>query len=305
MRRFHHDDLPMTESDMHARVLSVLKLFCGFRVLLALGLTLPALPARADNFYAATPARAAQAPGTLLKAQPIALPPLFRAQAWRILYTKRDYAGRPLVASDMVIASTVQAATGRPQNIIVWAHPTCWHCLWPRPRLRPTPLQSILGVKELIGAGKIMVATDYPGLGTQGPIGCLIGKGQAFAVLEPVRATARLPRLKVSRDHAIFGFSQGSHAAFFAVREAPSYMPKFTLKAAAAIAPPTDLLRLFSYNVGTIEGKILHSCTLQSWAIKYGLSLRDILRDRAIATAWAINKTCVDDHGGSIDAFKL
>jgi hypothetical protein len=82
-------------------------------------------------------------------------------------------------------------------------------------------------------------------------------------------------------------------------------MPKFALKAAAAIAPPTDLLRLFSYNVGTIEGKILHSCTLQSWAIKYGLSLRDILRDRAIATAWAINKTCVDDHGGSIDAFKL
>jgi hypothetical protein len=122
---------------MHARVLSVLKLFCGFRVLLALGLTLQALPARADNFYAATPTRAAQAPGTLLKAQPIALPPLFRAQAWRILYTKRDYAGRRLVASDIVVASTVQAATGRPQNIIVWAHPTCWRCLWLRPPAAP------------------------------------------------------------------------------------------------------------------------------------------------------------------------
>ena len=290
---------------MHARVFSILELFRAFWVLLALGLTFPAFPALADNFYAATLAQAAQPPGTLLRAQPFSLPPLFLAKAWRILYTTRDYAGRPLISSGIVVASTVHSAAGRPQNIVAWAHPTVGTAPACAPSLRQTPLQSILGVKELIGAGKIIVATDYPGLGTQGPIGYLIGKGQAFAVLDSVRATARLPGLKVSRDYAIYGFSQGGHAALFAAQEAPSYMPEFALKGAAAIAPPTDLLRLFSYNVSTIEGKILLSYTLQSWAIKYGLSLRDVLSDSAISTAWAINKTCVDDLGGSIDAFKL
>jgi len=272
---------------MRARVFSISRLFRAFWVMLAPGLFLPILPARADNFYAATLAQAAQAPGTLLRAQPIALPPLYRAKAWRILYSTRDYAGRPLVSSGIVVASTVQAATGRPQNIVAWAHPTVGTAPACAPSLRQTPLQSIPGVKELIGAGKIIVATDYPGLGTQGPIGYLIGKGQAFAVLDSVRATARLPGLNISRNYAIYGFSQGGHAALFAAREAPGYMPEFTLKGAAAIAPPTDLLRLFSYNVSTIEGKILLSYTLQSWAIKYGLSLRDVLSDSAIATAWA------------------
>jgi len=48
---------------MHAKVFSVLKLFWALGVMLALGLYLPALPARADNFYAATLAQAAQLAG--------------------------------------------------------------------------------------------------------------------------------------------------------------------------------------------------------------------------------------------------
>ncbi|MDE2385983.1 MAG: alpha/beta fold hydrolase [Alphaproteobacteria bacterium] len=281
------------------------KLLFKFCLALVLGLLAWAAPARADSFYAATPAQAALPSGTLIKAQGLALPALYRAKAWRILYATRDYAGRPLLSSGIVIASTVHAATGRPQQIVAWAHPTVGTDPKCAPSLRQSPLQSILGVKDLIASGKIIVATDYPGLGTQGPVGYLIGKGEAYAVLDSVRAAARLPGLKVSRDYAVYGFSQGGHAALFAAREAASYMPEFSLKGAAAIAPPTDLTRLFAANVGSIEGKILLSYTLQSWAIKYGLSMREVLSDSAIATAWAINKTCVDDVGGSLEAFKL
>lgn len=34
--------------------------------------------------------------GTLLRYERLALPPFYRAKAWRILYATRDYAGRPV-----------------------------------------------------------------------------------------------------------------------------------------------------------------------------------------------------------------
>jgi alpha-beta hydrolase superfamily lysophospholipase len=258
-----------------------------------------------QSFYDAGPAQIAQAPGTLLKAQALALPALIRAKAWRILYATRDFAGKPLAGSAIVVASTVPAIGSRPQDIVAWAHPTVGTDPGCAPSLRQTQFQAIPGLEDLIAAGVVSVAPDYPGLGTRGPVGYLVGKGQAYSVLDSVRAVAGLPGLKLSRNYAVYGFSQGGHAALFSAREAARYMPEFALKGAAAIAPPTDLARLFAVNANTIEGKILLSYTLQSWAIKYGLSMREMLSERAVATAFAINKTCVDDMGGSIEAFKL
>jgi len=256
------------------------------------------------GFYDATQTQVAQPPGTLIRAEPLQLPALFRARAWRILYASRDYAGRPLAASAVVVASTVRPVGPRGQGIIAWAHSTVGTAQNCAPSLRQRPTQFILGLNELIGAGYIVVATDYPGLGTYGPVGYLIGKGQAYAVLDSVRAAAKLPGLKPSGDYGVYGFSQGGHAALFTGLTAAQYMPEFKLKAIAAIAPPSDLLKLFSYNATSVEGKILMSYVMQSWAIKYGLSLRDALTDAAIQTSFKINSICIDDFSGSYDAFK-
>jgi dipeptidyl aminopeptidase/acylaminoacyl peptidase len=190
------------------------------------------------------------------------------------------------------------------QAIVAWAHSTVGTARTCAPSLRQQPTQYILGLNDLIGAGYIVVATDYPGLGTVGPVGYLIGKGQAYAVLDSVRAAARLPGIRASKDYGVYGFSQGGHATLFAGLTAAQYMPEFRLKALAAIAPPSNLLKLFSYNASSVEGKILISYVLQSWAIKYGLSLRDALTDSAIKTVFNINRICIDDFSGSYDAYK-
>ncbi len=256
-----------------------------------------------NGFYDATPAQIAQPPGTLIRYEPLGLPAFYRAKAWRILYATRDFAGRPLAASGIVVASTVKLATHARQNIVAWAHPTVGTAVHCAPSERKSPLGFIPGLNELISAGHVVVATDYPGLGTPGPIGYLVGKGQAYAVLDSVRAAAKMPGLQIIPDYSVFGFSQGGHAAVFVGLLAKQYMPEFKLKAVAAIAPPTNLSALFAQNIGSIEGKILMSYTMKSWAIKYGLSLREVLNDSALATAWGINSICVDDTQGAIDAF--
>ena len=257
----------------------------------------------APGFYDATPAQIAQAPGTLIRYEPIALPPFYRAKAWRILYASRDFAGRPVAASGIAVASAVGVSSSTKQSIVAWAHPTVGTAPSCAPSARRTPLGFIPGLNELVAAGHVVVATDYAGLGTPGPLGYLVGNGQAHAVLDSVRAAAKLPGVKVTPDYAVYGFSQGGHAAAFVGLIASDYMPEFKLKALAAIAPPTNLPALFAANVGSIEGKILMSYTMKSWAVKYGLNLREVLSDSALATAWAINAICVDDTQGSIDAY--
>ena len=259
----------------------------------------------APGFYDATPAQIEQPPGSLIRIEPIGLPAFYRAKAWRILYATRDFAGRPTAASGIVVASTVGVTANTKQSIIAWAHPTVGTASNCAPSARKSPAGFIAGLNELVSAGHIVVATDYAGLGTPGPLGYLVGAGQAHAVLDSVRAASRLPGLNTSFEYGVYGFSQGGHAVAFVGLIAPQYMPEFKLKALAAIAPPTNLPALFAANVGSIEGKILMSYTMKSWAVKYGLNLREVLSNSALITASAINAICVDDAGGAIDAFKM
>lgn len=281
-------------------LLLIARVYC---VLSCVGLMTGQAALAAPSFYDATPAQIAQPPGSLIKFEPLGLPAFYRAKAWRILYASRDFAGRPVAASGIVVASTVKLGTTRKQSIVAWAHPTVGTAVNCAPSARKSPQGFIPGLNELVAAGHIVVATDYPGLGTPGPIGYLVGKGQAYAVLDSVRAASRIPGLQVVPEYSIYGFSQGGHAVLFAGLLAPQYMPEFKLRAVAAIAPPTNLPALFAANAGTIEGKILMSYTMKSWALKYGLNLREVLSDSSLATAWTINSICVDDAQGAIGAF--
>lgn len=256
------------------------------------------------SFYDATFADAALPPGTLLKAERLKLPPLYRAKGWRILYSTRDTAGRPLASSGIVIASTVAAVPAGGRKIVSWAHPTTGTARGCAPSLRKAPHATIPGINELVGRGFIVVATDYPGLGTPGPTGYLVGKGQAHAVLDAVRALKQLPDTGAGRDVALFGYSQGGHAALFAAQIGAAYAPEFVIRGVAAIAPPTDLRRLLLADIGSVEGRVLAAFTLQSWAVKYGLSLREVAQEDSIAAILAINRNCVDSIEGQIAVLK-
>lgn len=142
-------------------------------------------------------------PGTLLRYRPMPLLMFYRAKAWRILYMTRDYAARPIVSSGMVVLSGYANKSPELRDTVAWAHPTPGIARKCAPSLRQSPTESIPGFNELITAGYIIAATDYPGLGTRDPIGYLVGAGQGQAAIDSIRAAKQIPEVLGSGRYAL------------------------------------------------------------------------------------------------------
>ncbi|MCA3562714.1 MAG: alpha/beta fold hydrolase [Aestuariivirga sp.] len=245
---------------------------------------------------------AQQKPGTLLSYEQIGLARNYRATAWRIKYVTRDYKLRPILSTGIVVLPGNAPANPAARKFIAWAHPTtgvAWKCA---PSLRATPTKAIGGLNDLVAHGLVVAATDYPGLGTPGPIGYLVGKGQAYAVIDSIRAAKQIPEVGGGNDFGLWGFSQGGHAVLFAAQLAAQYAPELNLKGVAAIAPPTDLATLLKANLNSIAGRILASFTLASWNAKYGAPLTGLLDGVSQQLIDEVSRNCVDDLGSQIDA---
>lgn len=244
----------------------------------------------------------AQAPGTLLGYDRIDLPRNYRAKAWRIHYVTRDYRLQPILSTGLVVLPDKAARIPMERKFVAWAHPTtgiAWKCA---PSLGGAPIKTIGGINDLVASGLVVAATDYPGLGTTGPVGYLVGRGQAYATIDSVRAAKQIPGVGGGKDYALWGYSQGGHAALFAACIAQSYAPELSLKGVAAIAPPTDLGTLLRANMDSIAGRILTSFTLSSWSVKYSAPLAPLVDSRAAALVEEVGRSCVDDLGGKLDA---
>lgn len=148
----------------------------------------------------------------------------------------------------------------------------------------------------------MVTATDYPGLGTPGPIGYLVGRGQAFAIIDSVRAARQIPEVGGSNRYALWGYSLGGHAVLSAENWAARYAPELKLVGVAAVAPPTNLVSLLKANTASVEGRVLTSMTVTSWAEKYGLTLGSIIEPGSISSVLAISNSCIDDLQGKLDA---
>jgi alpha-beta hydrolase superfamily lysophospholipase len=258
----------------------------------------PASPGQAD---APLPAPSTKA-GTLLDYKRMQLPAFYRAKAWRILYVTRDYRLRPILSTGMVVLPDKAPRIPMERRFVAWAHPTYGVARKCAPSLRGSPIKAIAGLNELVATGTVVAATDYPGLGTEGPIGYLVGKGQAYAVLDSVRAARQIPGVGGGPDFALWGYSQGGHAALFAADLASSYAPAMKLKGVAAVAPPTDLMTLLRANLGTVPGRILLAFTLSSWNVKYGAPLGSLVGTGAAAMLAEVSRSCIDDTGGKMEA---
>ena len=132
-------------------------------------------------------------------------------------------------------------------------------------------------------------------MGTPGPIGYLVGKGQAQAVIDSVRAARQLPEVGGSGRYALWGYSQGGHAVAYASLMAHEYAPELDLRGIAAVAPPSDLAALILADKDSLAGNVLASFTFGSWALKYGVPLSTLMLDDTIRAIERINNNCVDD----------
>jgi acetyl esterase/lipase len=244
------------------------------------------------RFYDYVGPRLSGTHGAMIRYEPLAGPPK-GSRAYRVLYQSTGMDGRPIPVSAMVVIPDKPAPPGgRP--VIAWAHPTTGVQPQCGPSLSTLRFLMIAGLEDMLNAGFVVTATDYPGLGTGVVHPFLDGTSEGHAVLDSVRAVAAIPGASTNSQFALWGHSQGGQAVLFAAKLARSYTPELLLTGAAAAAPATNLAQLFRDDLGTTGGNNLAAMTLWSWSKVYGASYEKVVAPTAIPAVATVAGNCID-----------
>lgn len=242
-------------------------------------------------FYDYEPALADGPPGSIIRMEPMAGAPL-NAHAYRVLYRSIGVHGESIAVSGVLIVPAGRAPAGG-RDIVAWAHPTTGIVSRCAPSATRFVFQTMMGLRELVQHGYIVVATDYPGLGTEGPHPYLVGRSEARAVIDAVRAARQLAGADASNRYAVWGHSQGGQAALFTGIIAGSYAPELRLVGVAAAAPPTDLKSLLNEDALTDGGRNVTAMTLWSWHRVYGAPIDQVIAPAAMPAVDALAQECI------------
>lgn len=165
------------------------------------------------SFYDTPADLAATRPGALLRSEAVAQYALPKgARGVRILYHSRDAAGRDVATSGVVLVPAGKApAAGWP--VIAWAHGTSGVARLCAPSAMKDVYYGEEGLFPMLRAGFAVVASDYHGLGTEGPHQYLSKTAQAYDVIYAMPAAhAAVPEL--GKLWVVDGHSQGGLAAW-------------------------------------------------------------------------------------------
>jgi alpha-beta hydrolase superfamily lysophospholipase len=186
------------------------------------------------------------------------------------------------VASALVVAPETPPAD--PSPLVAWAHGTTGVAEGCAPTLLDDPLGAgaAPAVDQVVARGWTMVATDYVGLGTEGPHPYLVGQGEGRSVLDSIRAVRQLDDLTLDDDTVVWGHSQGGNAALWTGMLADSYAADASVVGVAALAPASDLPGLVA-NLDVVPGgAIFASYVLRAYADTYpDVELADYVRPAA------------------------
>ena len=156
-------------------------------------------------------------PGDIIRSEPLGID-IPGAHGLRILYLTEQADGTRRAASGMVFyPDTPVPAGGRP--MVAWAHPTVGMDRQYAPSRTENPVSDMTWLKEMIARGWVVTATDYAGLGTPGVQHYLVGRDEARDVLNSVRAARLVEAAGANSTYAVWGHSQGGHAALFTALE--------------------------------------------------------------------------------------
>lgn len=268
--------------------LRVLSLVAGLAALVAA----TGASAQYSPFYAATAAElAAGGPGSIIRYEPMLNAP-WGSKGFRILYRSVGLNGDMIAVSGVLVVPDGQPPEGG-WPVIAWAHPTTGVADKCAPSLSIVydVFKTIPGLDDAIKRKYVVVATDYPGLGTAGEHPYLVGPSEARAVLDSVRAARQFagagPRF------AVWGHSQGGHAALWTGELVSQYAPELQLVGVAAAAPASLLGKLFEDDLGTVAGKGLTALTLWSWSIIYDFALDQVVEAEDLRSVKAIGSECL------------
>lgn len=219
------------------------------------------------------PSAAAQPSRYLISAQPMTdAPP--GVQAWRVQYWTANGNGQRFAVTG-IVAAPMEAIPPRPRRVIAWTHGAWGVAEKCAPSLSPNFFEYSAGM-DAVRSGYVVVAPDYIGLASPTMHPFLVGQDTANAVLDAVRAAREIPGAAAGNSFAVWGESQGGHAALWTAIAARSYAPDLMLVGTAAAAPPTDLAANLSQGSDKNARALLLSFALHSWSTLYGFSLDNI-----------------------------
>ncbi|MCW3798311.1 lipase family protein [Sphingomonas sp. BN140010] len=221
--------------------------------------------------------------GRLVAADPVANTPA-GTQAWKVRYLTTDDRGHQREVSGMVVAPR-EAVPARPRPVIAWAHGTWGTATSCAPSLSPRFFELTPAIAA-VQQGYVVVAPDYPGLGSAGPHPYLVGTATGRSVLDAVRAARNIPGAAAGKRFAVWGESQGGHAALWTGQLAGVDGAGLQLVGVAAGAPPTNLAANFRQASDANARAFLTALATDSWSRYYGVPLRIGAR----RTPWIIQR---------------
>ncbi len=208
--------------------------------------------------------------GRLLSAEPVVTTPP-GTQAWKVRYLTTDDGGRSREVTGMVVAPR-EAAPARPRPVIAWAHGTWGTAAKCAPSLSARFFELTPAV-DAVRQGYVVVAPDYPGLGSAGAHPYLVGTATARSVLDAVRAARAIPAAAAGSRFAVWGESQGGHAALWTGQLAGVDGAGLQLVGVAAGAPVTDLAANLRQASNANARALMTAFAADSWSRYYGVPL--------------------------------
>lgn len=267
-------------------------------------------PAGLPSWYDVPPAAAAHpgAPGTLIKYQKLGALAGVHATAYRVMYSSTTATGSPSVVTGLVyVPASAPPAGGYP--VVSWAHgtngmaPTC------APSLTPETLSSDMDTYRnvLLDKGWELVASDYQGEGTKGPLPYLVGSVSAQNTVDIVRAARHLPDAHASTTYAVWGHSEGGQTAVFADQIGPTYAPDLHLVGVVAGAPPSQFGLIYQFLTHSDFRFYLFMAAV-GYNTAYGdraAPLDQVLTPLGLSLTSTVQKGCFDYLQKTLDRYTL
>lgn len=246
-------------------------------------------------FYA-TPADLDGALGSIVRVEPLEVS-VPGGRAYRMLYlTERPWGERAVSGGMIFIPDAPAPDGGRP--IVAWAHGTLGQGAACAPSRSTNPLGDMTGwLAQMMQAGWIVTATDYAGLGTEGPNLYLVAEAEVRDVVNSVRAAIAFEPAQAGDRYVVWGHSQGGHSTLWAGHLAPELAPDLTLLGVAAAAPAAELVDIMDAQWNSVVGWVIGPEVMRSWPFvdpildpsqvltTRGAELTDALAEECIATA--------------------
>lgn len=213
----------------------------------------------------------AQRGGRLIAADSLAQTPA-GMQAWRIRYWTTNDRGQAAQVTGMVVAPR-EAVPSKPRKVIAWTHGTWGVGQQCAPSRSPRFFQ-LTPALDAVRAGYVVVAPNYPGLGSAGPHPYLVGSTTARSTLDALRAAQQIPGAAAGLRFAVWGESQGGHAALWTGQLFGVEGDGLSLVGIAAGAPPTYLAANFRQASDANARAFLTALAATSWSKYYGHPVR-------------------------------